>query len=166
MPVLLPEAVTVLVPVALALALVGLVVGWLGLRRAARLEAHYRALMTGVDGPDLAAALEAYVARLAASERRLSALEAGQADIGARLRRALQRVRVLRYNAYDDAGGEQSFALALLDDAADGVVMSSLVGRAGVRVFAKPVAGGRSAIALTTEEERVLTEAAGQPPSG
>jgi hypothetical protein len=161
MPILLPEAVTLLVVLALALALAGLLAAFVALRRAARLEGHYRALMTGVDGADLAAALEAHVARLAEGERRLAGLEGRATASEERLRRALQRVRVLRYNAYEDAGGDQSFALALLDDAGDGIVMSSLVGRAGIRVFAKPVSGGRSSHTLTGEEERVIADAAG-----
>jgi hypothetical protein len=76
-----------------------------------------------------------------------------------RLVRAVQHVGVLRYSAYREAGGDQSFVVALLDDRGDGVVFSSLVSRSGTRVFAKPVAAGRSSFALTAEEEQVIEQA-------
>ncbi len=51
---------------------------------------------------------------------------------------------IVRYDAFDDVGGAQSFALALYDDRGDGVVVSSLVGRADCRVYGKPLRSGRS----------------------
>lgn len=178
---LLPGWLTLVAAGGLALAFLALLVAIVAVRRERRLKAHYEALMTGVDGEDLAAALEAYTARLAAGEERIGVLEGRLQDVStsrvevaegriddvdARLRRALQRVRLLRYSAFEDAGGDQSFALALLDDGADGVVMSGLYGRGGVRVYAKPVLSGRSTYALTTEEERVIAEALEAPENG
>lgn len=71
----------------------------------------------------------------------------------------LQQVGVLRYNPFGDTGGDQSFALALLDKAGSGVVMSSLHGRAGTRVYAKPVTEGGSTYTLTEEEQTVIKQA-------
>ena len=51
---------------------------------------------------------------------------------------------------------DQSFAIALLDDARDGVVISSLHGRANTRVFAKPVSNGESAHNLSDEETQAI----------
>ncbi len=189
-PELVPQAYTVLSIAGVALGVVGLLVAAAATRRAGRLEAHYRALMTGVDGTDVAAALEAYVRRLEAAEQRVAHLEAHTAglddiaarlataesgllglqaraaDIDTRLRKAVQRVRVLRYGAFADVGGDQSFALAMLDDHGDGVVLSGLHHRNGVRVYAKPLADRRSSYALTTEEAQAVAEAAGAPPGG
>jgi hypothetical protein len=166
LPVLVPEALTIVAVAALAVALVALIVAAVAVRRERRLSRHYAAVMTGVNGVDLAAALEAYSRRLAGSERRIEVLEGQTAGLDTRLRRALQRVRLLRYSAYQEAGGDQSYSLALLDDGRDGVVLSGLFGRAGMRVYAKPVTGGRSTHALTTEEESVIADAAGEPEGG
>src|SRR5690606_12263390 len=57
---------------------------------------------------------------------------------------------------FDDTGSDQSFAIALLDDRRDGVVISSLHGRANTRVFAKPVSDGASPHTLSEEEPRAI----------
>ncbi len=188
-PVLIPEAYTALSVGALVVGLVALGFGIAATRRAGKLAAHYQALMQGADGADLAAALERVVTRLDAAEGQLGRLrsqtagldgyvqrtgsaESGIAglwaridDVDTRLHRALQHVRILRYNAYADVGGDQSFALVLVDDHGDGVVISGLHHRSGVRVYAKPLASLRSTHALTAEETRVVDElaAAGLP---
>jgi hypothetical protein len=178
--VLLPEAVTVIALGSLLIGLLALVLGVIELRRSRRLAAHYAAVMTGADGDDLAAALEAFAARLTGAEQRLDRLEtqienvdtprverveARQDNLDARLRRALQHVRLLRFSAFDDSGGDQSFALALLDENSDGLVLSGLYGRGGGRVYAKPVASGVSSYSLTAEEARAIEEAFAAPES-
>jgi hypothetical protein len=67
-------------------------------------------------------------------------------------RKALQRVGLVRYNPFEDTGSNQSFALVLLDEDGDGVVLSSLHSRQTTRVYVKPVSGGRSEGALSAEE--------------
>jgi hypothetical protein len=189
-PVLIPEAYTALSIGALAVGLVALVIGVAATRRAGRLAAHYQALMQGADGADLAAVIERIVARLDAAEGQIGRLqshtsglegyvqrtgtaETGIAglgaridDIDARLRRALRHLRLLRYNAYADVGGDQSFVLALVDDHGDGVVISGLHHRSGVRVYAKPLADLRSTHTLTAEEARVVADLAAAGPQG
>ena len=73
-------------------------------------------------------------------------------------RKAFSRVGLVRYNPFEETGGNQSFALALLDASGDGWVLSSLHARSGTRVYAKAIAGGRSDAALSEEET------AGDPP--
>ena len=58
----------------------------------------------------------------------------------------------MRFNPFSDTGGDQSFSIALLDGAGDGLVISSLFGRAETRVFAKPVENGTSRHTLSSEE--------------
>ena len=57
-------------------------------------------------------------------------------------RRAFQRIGLVRFNPFEDTGGNQSFALALLDHHGDGFVVSSLHARAGTRVYGKAIARG------------------------
>lgn len=69
----------------------------------------------------------------------------------------LQRVNLLRYNPYDDTGGDQSFSVALLDEKSNGLVITSLHSRAGTRVFAKPVVKGKAeSYNFSKEEEEVI----------
>jgi hypothetical protein len=163
---LLPGWQAALTGLSLLLGLAAAVAAIVGLAREQRLRRHYAALMTGADGADLAAALERLAHRAADAEHRLAAVEGHGQAVERQLRTAIRHVGVLRYSAFHDSGGDQSFVVALLDDAADGVVFSSLVSRSGVRVFAKPVAGGRSSYPLTTEEERVIADAKAAAPVG
>lgn len=73
--------------------------------------------------------------------------------------RSLQHVGVVRFNAYHDTGGEYSFAVALLDAAGSGVVLSGLYHREQCRVYAKPVAAGDSSYTLTDEEREAIARA-------
>lgn len=74
-------------------------------------------------------------------------------------RNNIQKIGFLRFNPFDDAGGNISFVLALLDAQDEGVVISSLHGREGTRMYAKAVKAGRSESKLTEEEEQAIREA-------
>jgi hypothetical protein len=70
-----------------------------------------------------------------------------------------QKIGFVRFNPFDDAGGNISFTLSLLNGKNDGVVISSLHGREGTRVYAKSVKAGNSESKLTQEESDALTQA-------
>lgn len=72
---------------------------------------------------------------------------------------AVQKVEIIRYNPFQESGGDQSFSLALLDKNNNGVVITSLYGRDANRIFAKPVKEGRSTYSLSKEENKVLERA-------
>lgn len=72
----------------------------------------------------------------------------------------IQRVELLRYNPYEDTGGNISFSLALLDDLGNGFVLTSLHSRSGTRVFAKPIISGKEQKHQLSEEEEAVVEKA------
>ena len=69
---------------------------------------------------------------------------------------ALRHVAVVRYDAFGDMGGRLSFTVALLDDAADGVVLTSIHGRSESRSYAKGVKTGQSEQSLSPEEQQAI----------
>lgn len=69
---------------------------------------------------------------------------------------ALRHVAVVRYDAFGDMGGRLSFTVALLDDAGDGVVVSSIHGRSEARTYAKGIKGGQSEQSLSAEEQQAI----------
>lgn len=71
---------------------------------------------------------------------------------------AVQKVGVVRFNAFASAGGNNSFSIALLDGADNGIVISSLHGRDSQRVYAKAIKNGESAVPLTGEEKQAILE--------
>lgn len=85
---------------------------------------------------------------------------------GARLHFA--RLGLVRFNPFNDTGGDQSFALAILDSNNDGFVVSSLHSRTGTRLYAKAIFGGESDMTLGGEEAQAVAIACsqGETPSG
>lgn len=75
------------------------------------------------------------------------------------LRSKVSTAQVLRYNAFSDSGSDLSFSVALIDDDANGVVISSIYGRDESRSYAKPIERGQSRYTLAEEEQYVLDSA-------
>lgn len=72
----------------------------------------------------------------------------------------IQKVKLLRFNPYQETGGNISFTVSLLDEKGNGVVLTSLHARSGTRVFAKPVKEGKGGkYQLSSEEEEVVRKA-------
>ena len=90
-------------------------------------------------------------------------LAAARADLSD----ALRHVAVVRYDAFGDMGGRLSFSAALLDDAGDGLVLTSINGRSETRTYAKGVTAGESDHSLSPEELQAISYASRngvQPP--
>lgn len=128
-------------------------------RRAGRLQRRLDGLTRGADGTSLDAILDAHLEKVFAVARELDELSARSAVLEAAGRRAIQHIGLVRYNPFEDTGGNQSFAIALLDAAGSGVVMSSLHSRTGTRIYAKSITDGRSEGALSDEETQALRAA-------
>jgi hypothetical protein len=73
--------------------------------------------------------------------------------------RALRDVGIIRYDALNEMSGQLSFSLALLNTLGDGVVISSINGRAETRTYAKPVVAGQGAQELSPEEAQAVHSA-------
>jgi hypothetical protein len=74
-------------------------------------------------------------------------------------RRAVQRVAVVRYDAFPDAGGRLSYSVALLDGAGDGVVLTTITGRSETRSYAKAVRAGVGVDPTSPEEDEAIAQA-------
>jgi signal transduction histidine kinase len=96
--------------------------------------------------------LSAVSDQLDASRRQLVQLKEQQEQ-------CLQRIGFIRFDAFDGVGGEQSFAVALLDAKNSGVVMSNLFSRVDSRVYAKRLSGGTSEQTLSSEEQEAIRKA-------
>jgi hypothetical protein len=72
---------------------------------------------------------------------------------------SIQKTGVVRFNPFKDTGGDQSFAIALLDKNNTGLVISSLYGREGTRIYTKPIENGDSEYHLSEEEKEAIKKA-------
>jgi len=109
--------------------------------------------------------LEAQARSLQRLEAAVRQLANEDVRLGERLSGAVQRVALIRYDAFEDVGGRLSFSCALLDERGDGVVMTSINGRQDTRVYAKPVHRGTSDYNLSEEEVEAIREALGAAPA-
>ncbi len=73
-----------------------------------------------------------------------------------RLNKSIRNIETIRFNPFLDAGSNQSFAISLLNDEGDGVILSSLYARDRMSIFAKPIKKGKSEFELSIEEKEVL----------
>lgn len=146
--------------VVLAVAVAALA-GWLLVlqRSEARLRSRLRRILSDNGSTGLDEVLDGQATRIEHLATRLDALNALERELEASSRSALQKVGVIRFNPFQDSGGDQSFAIALLDQGGTGVVVSSLHGRAETRIFAKQVTNGRSTHALSDEEQQAIKTA-------
>ncbi|MEK7459767.1 MAG: DUF4446 family protein [Patescibacteria group bacterium] len=76
-----------------------------------------------------------------------------------KLRKSIRGLDILRFNPFPDQGSNQSFAIGMLNEDKDGIVISSLYSRERMSVFAKPIKNGKSEYELSDEEKEVLKKA-------
>jgi hypothetical protein len=165
---LLADNLAVVVTVLLVVLVALLVATVVQSRRLGRALRGYRSLTAGSDGGSLQQVLDAHIGTVGSVSERLDHLVKLHQHLELRSRGSLQHVGLVRFNPFEDTGSDQSFAIALLDDRRDGIVISSLHGRGQTRVFAKPVEGGSSKHALSDEETqaiRIALEGIGPAPT-
>ncbi len=74
-------------------------------------------------------------------------------------KKTIQKIGVVRFDPFNEPGGKQSFAVAVLDDRNNGFIISSLMVKEGNRVFAKPIKDGKSEYVLSNEELEAIEKA-------
>ena len=146
--------------IGLVIGLVG-VVAWLAVLqvRTTRMMRRYRNWMTGSDGRDLEEALAQFVEQARQAAEVVSEMQADTRAMGRTLQHSMQWMGLVRYNPFRDTGGNQSFALAMLNGDGDGVVISSLHARDSTRLYAKPLIHWESLHPLTEEETEAIERA-------
>ena len=142
-----------------------LLVLWLA-RRTSRLGRRLASLTQGSDAQSLEAVLGSHLERVRQVVADVGRVEARTAIVERDLQGLYGRVGLVRFNPFEDTGGNQSFALALLDGRGDGFVISSLHARTGTRLYAKAIANGASETALSSEESEALRIALAKPVPG
>lgn len=141
---------------AAAAAALALLVALIAHLRFGRLRRAYSVLQGGDDSASLLSVVRRQADEIA--RLRTEVGTAGRQLEGARsdLADAIRHVSVVRYDAFADMGGRLSFSAALLDDAGDGLVLTSINGRTETRSYAKGVKGGTSEHTLSPEEEQAI----------
>ncbi len=138
-----------------ALAVVALVVA---LSLAARLRALARPfdeLVRHAEADDVSV-LQAQVQAVDRNQQRIEEILAYVRHLRTQTLNAIQGIGFLRYDAFEDIRGQQSFSVCLLDAHANGLLITSIAGRMDSRTYAKPVRSGSCEAALSDEESRAI----------
>lgn len=120
---------------------------------------HYSRLTGKTDKGDLRVVLEQVLKEGEETARKISEVERAVLEIVRDGERHFQKRGVVRFNPFNDTGGNQSFALALLDKKDSGVLVLSLHGRSSTRVYVKEVENGESRYELSKEEKQAIEKA-------
>ena len=121
-----------------------------------RIQYSYNSLLNYLGNGESRDLLQELVSLIKNIEKDNKVTEKNIDQIYSLLENSIQKVAVVRYNAFHNVGSDQSFSIALLDNSDNGVVISSIFGRDSSTTFAKPIKYGASDYVLTEEEEGAI----------
>jgi len=148
------------------IAIISIIVAVVSLKKAKSLVKRSEILFSGKTGKDLETVILEHSHELKALDGEIQHLFEISNKIHGLSLRGLHKFSVIRFNPFKDIGGDQSFAIALLDGKNNGLVISSLHTREGTRVYAKPILKGEGdGYSLTDEEKQVIKEASTTKPT-
>jgi Protein of unknown function (DUF4446) len=148
-------AVAAAAGVVAAVALVTALLLW---RRLARVQAAQAAILGG-GGADLLDFVVSLQARVDDLRRAVDEVAAGLSRVDRRVDGAVTNTAVVRYDAYEGTGGQQSASVAMLDATRTGTVVTAIQGRDYARSYVKDLDRGRSPVALSPEEQEAVERA-------
>lgn len=144
--------------IAVVLALAAAVLAIIALLRLRRMGRIYSVIFGRSSSSSLDDVISSHQESIERLIERLEDLDAKHETLAGLQRLNVQKVGLVRFNSFSDTGGNNSFALAILDSNDTGVVVSSLYGRDMSRAYAKKVVKGESDIPLTEEEKAAILE--------
>lgn len=142
------------------LATLGLISTLLTASRQRKMEANMKVLFGGNEAKDLESILLAHAGQITELDTEIQELFEILNKVHALTFRSIHKVGIIRFNPFKDIGGDQSFAVALLDGKDAGIVISSLHTREGTRIYSKPITKGASEKYTLTEEEKQAIKSA------
>lgn len=111
------------------------------------------------NGKDLEEDLETYMYRVDKVEKQNVEILNQIKNLDNDISKCIQKVGMVRYNAFKDTGSDLSFALALLDENNNGVVLNGIYSREMSNIYAKPVEKGKSSYTISEEEAQAIQKA-------
>ena len=130
--------------------------------RLARQSKMVRDFFAGPKGEDFEGLLRRSMNTAETAAARCEGAEAQLGLLGLQMRGCVQHFALVRYDAFPDVTGQQSFSLAFLDGGDNGIIISSIFGRSTSRTFGKMIVGGQPEQALSDEEQEALLKALGR----
>ena len=125
-----------------------------------KINKKYKKFMEKIgNGKNIEEDLETYMYRVEKVEKQNSEIYEYIKNMDEDMKKCIQKVGIVRYNAFKDTGSDLSFALALLDENNNGVVLNGIYSREMSNIYAKPVENGRSNYTISEEEQQAIQKA-------
>ena len=124
-----------------------------------KLEKRVSSLLLGKNAKSLEDTILQVLSEIKRIDMDLELKEKILKDINKRLKTKGRGVGLVRFNPFTNSGGNQSFAVAFVNENGDGVIVSTLYGRERTSIFAKPISKWKSEYELTKEETEALEKA-------
>lgn len=125
----------------------------------AKMNKRYFKMMRGMEGTNIEQLLLAHIEEVKQTVRKVDRLSNDCQRLESISKECIQKVGIIRFNAFEDMGSDLSFAIALLNNQNNGVVVSSIYSRNECHTYAKPIISSKSSYFLTEEEQQALTQA-------
>jgi hypothetical protein len=113
-------------------------------------------ILSASSGGSLEDLIQQCLSRVGETSDRLGSIESHLESVADNQQLCLQKVGLVRFDAYADVHGKQSFSLALLNARNNGAVITGLFGRTDARCYGKPIVGGKSEHTLSEEEKQAV----------
>lgn len=122
-------------------------------------EKRLKRFFLGKKAKDLEDTIKILEEEISKQKRAQENAEREMKEINAKLKKSIRGLETIRFNPFPDQGSNQSFAIGMLNEEGNGVVLSSLYSRERMSIFAKPIKNGKSEYELTEEEESAIKKA-------
>ena len=124
------------------------------------LNKRYKEFMQKIgNGKNIEEDLENYMYRVERVEKQNAEIKNVIDAIDTNMDSCIQKIGIVRYNAFKDTGSDLSFALAILDAKNNGVVLNGIYSREMSNIYAKPVQNGVSPYTVSEEEKQAIEKA-------
>ena len=128
--------------------------------RIANLNKRYQQFMKKLgNGRTIEEDLENYMYRVEKVEKQNADIISFCKGLEEDVTTCIQKIGIVRYNAFKDTGSDLSFALAMLDEKNNGVVLNGIYSREMSNIYAKPVENGKSKYTISEEEQEAIDRA-------
>ena len=121
-----------------------------------KMKNKYYKFMNGLSGLNIEQLLETCIEKINETTNKNIELEKHINNIERTLLQCIQKVGVVRFNAFENVGSDLSFSIALLDNNDNGLVLSGIYSRDSSATYGKPILAGKSRYALSVEEIQAL----------
>ena len=122
----------------------------------AKMNKRYFKMMRGMEGTNIEQLLLSHIEEVKQAVRKVDRLSNDCQRLETISKECIQKVGIIRFNAFEDMGSDLSFAIALLNYENNGVVISSIYSRNECHTYAKPITSSNSSYFLTEEEKQAL----------